>query len=154
MAGFDLLRMLVLRRYWSLTRGMLLGARGAVIDGGGHVLLIRHSYTPGWYLPGGGVERGETLRDALDRELAEEGRVEATSEPDLFGIYSNEASLKGDHVALFVLRDWRSLGPFTPNREIVDHGFFPPDALPDGTTPGTRRRIGEIFFAAARSRTW
>ena len=32
-----------------------------------------------------------------------------------------------------------------PNREIVAHGFFALDALPDGTTPGTRRRIAEVL---------
>jgi len=50
-----------------------IGVRALVIDGTGRVFLIKHSYMAGWYLPGGGVEVGETLMTALARELLEEG---------------------------------------------------------------------------------
>ena len=70
----------VLRRlfhlYWRFARGMTLGVRAVVLDGENRVFLVKHSYVAGWHLPGGGVEVGETLRDALQRELAEEGRIE------------------------------------------------------------------------------
>jgi len=46
-------------------RGMTLGIRVAVLDGADKVFLIRHSYVPGWHFPGGGVEPGETIRQAL-----------------------------------------------------------------------------------------
>src|SRR5579872_852209 len=62
-------------QYASLRRGMTLGVRGAAFDGNGRVFLIRHSYVPGWYLPGGGVELGETVEAALARELMEEGGI-------------------------------------------------------------------------------
>ncbi|MEO1199217.1 MAG: NUDIX domain-containing protein [Pseudomonadota bacterium] len=152
--AFRFLRRLVLAPYWRLSRGMLFGVRGLVLDDEGRVLLIRHSYTPGWYLPGGGVERGETMRLALDRELAEEALIEATAAPDLFALYSNDATLRGDHVALFVVRAWRSLGDFKPTGEITGHNWFAPDALPDDATPGTRRRLDEVLAGAPVSEHW
>jgi ADP-ribose pyrophosphatase YjhB (NUDIX family) len=72
--------------YWRFARGMTLGVRAVVIDGENRVFLVKHSYVSGWHLPGGGVETGETLREALTRELAEEGRIEPVDDPTLFGV--------------------------------------------------------------------
>ena len=41
----------------------------------------------GWYLPGGGVEVGETFDTALKRELIEEGCIELSGEPVLHGVF-------------------------------------------------------------------
>ena len=85
-------------------RAMTIGVRAAAFDERGRVFLIRHSYVPGWYLPGGGVEPGETAEEALKRELMEEGGIEVDSAPDLFGIYLNRAVSARDHVVFFVCR--------------------------------------------------
>jgi ADP-ribose pyrophosphatase YjhB (NUDIX family) len=84
-----------------LTRGKTLGVRGVVVDGEGRVLLVRHTYLVGWWLPGGGVDKGETTQDAVVRELREEGGVIARSAPHLVSIHSNERFFPGDHVLVF-----------------------------------------------------
>lgn len=140
--------------YWRFARGATLGARGMVIDAQGRVLLIQHSYVAGWHLPGGGVETGETMRAALERELFEEGNIVITGEPSLHGVFYNHRISRRDHVALFVVRDFRQEAMPKPNREIVAHGFFPPDALPPDTGPATRARIAEVFSGAPVSEMW
>ena len=140
--------------YWRFARGATLGARGLVIDGQGRVFLVRHSYVDGWHMPGGGVETGETMMAALTRELAEEGNITLTGQPQLFALYFNARVSRRDHVALYIVRDFLQESPPQPNREIVEHGFFSIDALPDDTTRATRARIDEVFRGVPVSEMW
>jgi len=144
----------VLHLYWRFSRGATLGVRAMVIDGTGRIFLVRHSYVDGWHLPGGGVETGETLLEALSRELAEEGNIRITTAPNLYGIYFNRRASRRDHVALFIVRDFRQDGNPKPNHEIVAHGFFAPDALPEDASRGTRARVAEVIGGAAISELW
>ncbi len=148
-----LLSRAILRPWWLLSRGLTLGVR-AVVARDGKVLLVRHSYLPGWYLPGGGVERGESMLDALAHELRDEGNIVLEGPPRLFGIYFNAREHRGDHVILFVAGEWRQEGEFKPNAEILEARFFPLDSLPDGTTSATRRRLAEVFQGAPRDERW
>ncbi len=110
-------------------RPMTLGVRAIVIDGEGQLFLVRHSYLPGWHLPGGGVEVGETALTALTRELDEEANVVLAGPPVLLGIYLNRSTSRRDHVMLYVVRDFAWKGPRKPDWEIVESDFFPLDAL-------------------------
>ena len=124
---------------------MTLGVRGAVFDGDGRIFLVRHSYVPGWYLPGGGIEAGETAASALERELMEEGGFRIDAAPELFSLYLNRGISGRDHVALYVCRSWTQIRPpALPNLELLEARFFPADALPEKTTEATRRRLAEI----------
>ena len=152
-AGEPALRRL-LHFYWRFSRGLTLGVRGLVVSPRGDVLLVKHSYISGWHLPGGGVEPGETLLEALARELAEEGNVRLTGPPQLHGIYFNARVSRRDHVALFVVRAFQQDRLPEPNREIVDCGFFAPGELPRGTTASTRRRIAEVLEGLPATERW
>ena len=143
-----------LHLFWRFSRGLTLGVRAVVIDGQGRVFLIRHSYVAGWYLPGGGVETGETIMSALTRELAEEGNITLAETPVLHGVFFNARVSRRDHVAVFVVRGFHQDKPPQPNHEIIEHRFFHPDALPEDTTPGTRRRIAEVLSGVPISERW
>jgi 8-oxo-dGTP pyrophosphatase MutT (NUDIX family) len=144
----------VFHLYWRFARGMTLGVRGVVLDGDASVFLVKHSYVSGWHLPGGGVEVGESFRDALARELMEEGRIELLAEPELHGVFFNSYASRRDHVAVYVVRHFRQAGLPEPNREIVACGFFAADALPSDTTEGTRLRIAEVLENREPIATW
>ena len=144
----------VLHLYWWLARGMTLGVRAVVLDRDNRVFLVKHSYVSGWHLPGGGVETGETFRDALGRELMEEGRIELLSEPCLHGVFFNRHVSRRDHVAVYVVRHFRQDRLPEPNREIAACGFFAATALPPDTTQGTRLRIAEVLENRRPIATW
>lgn len=140
--------------YWRFARGATLGTRAMVIDGSGRVFLVKHSYVDGWHLPGGGVETGETPLESLARELVEEGNIQITTPPRLFAMYFNKRASRRDHVALFVVREFRQDGQPVPNHEIVEHGFFSPGALPADATRATRTRIAEVLDGVPISDLW
>jgi ADP-ribose pyrophosphatase YjhB (NUDIX family) len=144
----------LLHLYWRFARAMTLGVRALVVDEEGRIFLVKHSYVSGWHLPGGGVEAGETLTQALARELREEGNIELTEPPRLFGLFFNDRDSRRDHVALYVVHGFRQSAAPVADREIVAHGFFAVDALPNDTTAGTRARIVEVLGGAPVSERW
>ena len=122
-----------------------MGAQGCVLTPDNKVLLIKHSYRPGWHFPGGGVEKNETALQAVTRELAEEAGIIIEAPPKLHGIFANFRYSARDHVVVFVVRAWRQPVPPQPNREIIAHGFFARDELPSDTSAATKRRLDEIL---------
>jgi 8-oxo-dGTP pyrophosphatase MutT (NUDIX family) len=140
------------RLRWRLFHPITLGAR-VILLRESQVLLIRHTYRDGWYFPGGGVDKGETLEAAACRE-AEEEAMATLAEVTLLGVYSNFGEGKSDHVAVFVAREFE-LREFVPNNEIADRRWFPLDALPENISRATRQRLAELAEGGApRAGEW
>jgi 8-oxo-dGTP pyrophosphatase MutT (NUDIX family) len=130
-----------------------MGVRAACFDPSGRVFLVRHSYVPGWHMPGGGIERRETSHEALVKELREEGNLRIVGEPQLFQVYLNMSASRRDHV-VFYRADVEQTAPRQPDMEIVESGFFALDALPEGTTEATKRRLRELSGAELAAQYW
>ncbi len=132
-----------------------IGVRTLVLDGADgreSVLLVKHSYRPGWYFPGGGVQRWESFEDAAVREAREEAGVVVEAIEGPYGLYANFTPWKCDHVALYVATRWRR-EPFS-SLEIAEAAFFPARALPEDATAPTRRRVEEYLGERPRGAAW
>ena len=144
----------VLHTYFRLRRGLTLGVRAIVRSQEGEFLLVRHTYTPGWHFPGGGVEKGETVLSALGRELLQETGLVLSGSPELHGVYFNDRTNKRDHVLAYLCQ----VEPGHPRKpkgmEIAEVGFFRVESLPQGVDPGTLRRIREITDGTLHENTW
>jgi ADP-ribose pyrophosphatase YjhB (NUDIX family) len=135
---------------WPLT----IGVRIIVREAPERVLLVRHTYAPGWHFPGGAVDRRETAADAAVRELREEALIEATAPPRLVGVYLSTTQGKSDHIVLYEAGAWRHVDGKSRPLEIAETGFFPIRDLPKGTTGGTRRRLAELLGEAEPGTAW
>ena len=149
-----LLRLATLARrsYWWAFRPVTKGVRAIFVDPTGSVLLVRHKYSDGWFLPGGGVRGREREEDALLRELKEELGMPEALEVSTLGIYQNDYEYKRDTITVFVVRvpAFKASSGF----EIDSFGFFAPGVLPAGVSPGTRKRIEEWLGKRPTSEQW
>ncbi|WP_052731654.1 NUDIX domain-containing protein [Devosia geojensis] len=137
-----------------LRRRMTLGSRVMLVDGD-KVLLIRHSYIPGWGFPGGGVEPGETAEESALREVVEETGYKPIGPMELFGLYHNNNPVTNrDHVAFYISRRFEKVFDFKPTHEISEIGWFHKSALPEKITPSTSQRIDEFFDKAEKRAIW
>ena len=125
--------------YRFFVRPLTLGVRVMMVQDG-QVVLVRQTYIEGWFMPGGGVDRGETLDAAARREAAEEVGAEL-HDLRLVGAYTNFEEWRSDHNILFLSTDF-SIGR-KQDSEIAEMRWFPLDALPDRLLPGHRRRLEE-----------
>lgn len=141
--------------WFLLRRPMTLGVRAVVHDcENNSVLLVRHTYVPGWNFPGGGVDNGETMQRAVLRELEEEANIVALESPRLVSLHFNRAASRRDHVAVFLISRFEQTAPKSSDGEIAEARFFPVDQLPPDITPGARRRIREIFGGGEADYHW
>ena len=146
------------RNVWHwVARPLTMGVRAIIVDesepGSRRVLLIRHSYVGGWHFPGGGVGKGETLVEAMRREVREEVGLSVEADPQPLGMYARFRHGASDHVAVFVARGWSGT-PKADGGEIVETRFFPIDQLPDDISPATKRRLDEFLGREPLAERW
>jgi 8-oxo-dGTP diphosphatase len=113
-------------------RRPVIGIAAAARTKDGRWVLIRRGDTGGWALPGGTLEWGETLRTALERELAEETGAKVLELGRLVGVYSGpdrDARFHAVTVVVEALVDLASRGAENP-LEILEVRAFSEAELP------------------------
>ncbi len=147
----------VARLVWSITKPRTIGVRAVLLDQDDRIALVRHTYTDAWYLPGGGVKKGESIETALFRELEEEVAVVAPTIERVLGVYHSRREGKDDHIVIYAARtvsDASGKLPKADPAEIEDARWFPLDAVPATTSPATARRIAEYRSGATGGGAW
>ena len=97
---------------------MTLGVRAVVRSSNGEFLLVRHTYTPGWHFPGGGIEVGQAAEVALADELAQKtGLCVSGAVQDLLR--------KGfDTAAIMRAGGWKSVNTLSRYLEKAEHNVW------------------------------
>ncbi|GIK09748.1 MAG: DNA mismatch repair protein MutT [Anaerolineaceae bacterium] len=135
--------------YLFIFRPVTIGVR-VILAKEGRVLLVRHTYRDGWHLPGGGIQRRETVEAAARREVREEAGAEV-GKVQLVGVYSNLEGYASGHNILFASEDFEIVGK--PDREIAEARFFSRDELPADMFAGHRRKAEEYLDGKIPSNT-
>ena len=124
----------------------------ALIEKDDKILLVRHSYMPGWLLPGGGVGRGEPADAAILRELKEEIGLVRAAPPELFALYTRKVGWVTNVIVLYRFKDAEFV--FTPNWEIRAVQFTDPANPPPGTPRSVATRLKEVAGLQPPSPFW
>ena len=143
-----------LHTYFLMRRGLTIGVRAIVRSDDGKFLLVRHTYTPGWHFPGGGVEKGETIEQALSNELLQETGLRLADKPVFHGVFLNNGVSKRDHVMAYLVGVKGSVDAKPASIEIAEIGYFDFENLPPDTDPGTVRRMREIVCGDVKTENW
>ena len=118
-----------------------IGVNALIFDAEGHILLGHRRDIDWWNLPGGGMEFGETVDEALCREVREETGLEVKVDR-LVGVYSKPQ--KQEVVLTFICQVID--GTLQPTVETRENRYFNPDALPGNTLPKHRQRIEDALL--------
>ena len=138
-----------LHLYFRMKRGLTLGARCIIVDSSSRILLVKHSYTDGWYIPGGGVELNEACDDALRREISEECGIFINSFEILETKFNTKVSPR-DHVVVYFSDDWYWDNDSSEG-EIINSRFFAYDTIPKDIEPLSNECIVNWYLNTSNS---
>lgn len=137
-------------RWWRIRRPRLHGCRVLAFDREERVLLVRHSYGSGnWMPPGGGLARGEDPLAGAMRELWEETgcRLHEAAE-----ITREIEQVHGAGNTVHIVAGRTFDMPCPDGREIVETRFFALEALPEQMSAMLREQLPGWLRATTAAR--
>ncbi|MEM2569523.1 MAG: NUDIX hydrolase [Candidatus Bathyarchaeia archaeon] len=122
---------------------------GAVVHVNNKILFIRRANEPGkglWSIPGGLVEVGETLRDAVRREVEEETdvKIEVGNLIDVIEniIRDENGKVKFHYILIdFEAKPVREDISISPSSEVLEARWFTPEEIKDIPITNTARLL-------------
>ncbi len=131
----------LIRFYWRICKPKTYGSRAIVLHGE-NILLVKNINVSHWSLPGGKIDKGETIEECLFRELKEELDLSVNKIEYKLGEYVSKKEGKRDTVYIFIVK---IISPnFIKQWELADANWFPISNLPENLSPATSRRIMEF----------
>lgn len=125
-------------QWWRVRKPRLAGCRVLAFDAGERLLLVRHSYGSGkWMPPGGGLGRGEDALVAAARELLEETACRL-DKAVLLALSTEQVGHATNLV--HIVGGYTSDMPCPDGREIIEARFFELHMLPENM-PGRFREL-------------
>ncbi|MER5544895.1 NUDIX domain-containing protein [Streptomyces sp. NPDC001118] len=135
-----------------------MSAAAVLRDGEGRFLIVKPGYKPGWNLPGGGVDEGETPAQAARRELLEELGIDQAIGQLLVSAFVRTPA--GSHIYFVfdggVLSEEQRASIVLQESELTDYRFSAPDEIGPDEIPPAVRPVWEAALAclAAGSTTY
>src|SRR5437588_1161753 len=116
-------------------------AVSALIFDDGRILLAHRRDINWWNLPGGGMEVGETVDEALRREVREETGLVVEIER-LVGVYSKPQKQE----VVLTFRCHVTGGTLSATEESCECRYFAPNDLPTNILPKHRQRVEDALL--------
>ena len=123
------------------------GVGAIIVDARGWLFLSRRGPQAKnerglWEFPGGSVEFGETLAQALQREMREEYGIEIAV-GDLLDVVDHILPVEGQHWVspTFICRITAGEPVIREPEKCSTVGWFPPDSIPDELTQITKENL-------------
>jgi len=121
-----------------------------IVDGQERILLTRrciHPFCGQWVMPGGKIDLGESILEALHREVREEVGIEIRVE-GLIDVFEHlQVGSGNDHFVILYYRATPLSDELRPNgTECTEAAWIEKERLPTfDLTPGTRHILGKVF---------
>lgn len=108
------------------------------------ILLVKHTYMPCWYFPGGGVNPKESPVQGAIREVQEEAGIIVQGNLEILGIYYNIHQGHDDYITVYVCKDFKEENSIDAH-EIVEKKWFSLNDLPHDISLSCLMRIQEYL---------